>query len=106
MSSEANPRGAAPAYDEAEKGTQEIIIPTKTVFPIDEKKDPFVNDEKKALAVSTLALPPSKEVVPPVPKPAPKPKKKVSKWILWQLWFNTYRSVFLLSHKCQLMAHP
>lgn len=28
---------------------------------------------------------------PPKPKAAPKPPKKVSKWILWRLWFNTYR---------------
>jgi len=29
---------------------------------------------------------------PPKPVSVPKPeKKKVSKWILWGLWFNTYR---------------
>lgn len=28
---------------------------------------------------------------PAAAKPPAKPKKKVSKWILWQLWFNTYR---------------
>jgi hypothetical protein len=28
----------------------------------------------------------------PRPKPDPKPsKKKVSRWILWRLWFNMYR---------------
>ncbi|KXN82504.1 hypothetical protein AN958_02355 [Leucoagaricus sp. SymC.cos] len=35
---------------------------------------------------------------PPQPKPKPKaPKKKVSKWILFQLWFNTYRKLFVFS---------
>lgn len=34
-------------------------------------------------------------------KPSPKPKRKVSNWILWQLWFNTYRyhpTLHLLPH--------
>jgi hypothetical protein len=37
----------------------------------------------------------TKEVASPPPRPAPstKPKRKVSRWILWQLWFNTYRWV-------------
>lgn len=43
-------------------------------------------------------LPPSKDVVLPPKKPAQKPKKKVSKWIVFTLWFNTYRcSLFSLT---------
>lgn len=49
-------------------------------------------EKEKDLTVAT------KEVaVAPKPKPAAKPKKKVSKWILWQLWFNTYRLVLISS---------
>jgi len=60
------------------------------------------NDTKKPVDVVDL-LPSSKEkdsavtthtkevVVAAKPKPAGKPKRKVSKWVLWRLWFNTYR---------------
>ena len=86
-------RGAAPAYDDAEKGTHEHIRQVQPSYPADEKKDPFANE--KGPAVTALAVPATKKeptaALPP--KPAPKPKKKVSMWILWQLWFNTYRYV-------------
>ena len=88
------PESAAPAYDAAEKGTLE--------------------DHSKPPSVTTLALsdqtrvdtPPdaSKEVIP-IPKPiTTKPStKKVSKWILWQLWFNTYRYVSIMSTRLDLV---
>lgn len=50
-------------------------------YPKDEKKDPNI--------LSPTVIP-----APASPKPAPKPvskRKKASKWIIWQLWFNTYR---------------
>ena len=104
MSAQSNANGPAPAYDDAEKGTAEVIVsPTEltyrgekkeTEYPKDEKKDPFARDEKKDLAaVNVFPNPSVKKDTVPAPKPAPKPKKKVSKWILWQLWFNTYRYV-------------
>ena len=79
----ARPEGAAPAYDAAEKGTLEPALPPQALIlnPKDEKKA-LQAQEKGALDVKEK---------PVAPKPAPKPKKKVSKWILWQLWFNTYR---------------
>ncbi|KAI0262918.1 hypothetical protein BC834DRAFT_971733 [Gloeopeniophorella convolvens] len=87
MSSVPAPDGAAPAYDDAEKGTLEVhsrqIAPAPPTEYKDEKKD-------NSMLVST------KEVVPATKaaaKPAAK-KKKVSKWILWKLWFNTYRKLF------------
>lgn len=80
-----NPQTAAPAYDDAEKGTLEITQPLP-VFTTDTK------DEKAAM----------KDMSPPLPtltKTAHKPpaKKKVSKWILWKIWFNTYRYPLLLA---------
>lgn len=67
----------------------------EVAYPKDEKD--VYPDEKKDLAqVSTLAVTELKKDAPAPanrPKPAAKPKKKVSKWILWQLWFNTYRSL-------------
>lgn len=96
MSSEPTvPKVIIPAYDDAEKGTHEPPRPVQPSYLADEKKDPFANDEKKALAVTAMPVPAMKKethAAPPA-KPAPKPKKKVSKWVLWQLWFNTYRYV-------------
>jgi len=87
-------RGAAPAYDDAVKGTVDAPRPVQLSFPSEKKEDPFANE--KAVAISTFPVPATKEERPAAPpaKPAPKPKKKVSKWILWQLWFNTYRKLF------------
>lgn len=64
----------------------------EVAYPKDEKKGLYP-DEKKG-DVSVLPVAELKKDAPAQvnrPKPAPKPKKKVSKWILWQLWFNTYR---------------
>jgi hypothetical protein len=70
------PEPPVPAYDAAEKGTLEITAPAPALLE--------VKDEKKLIK--------EKEALPTLAKAAPKPpKKKVSKWILWQLWFNTYR---------------
>ena len=88
--SDTTPQGAAPAYSEAENGT---LSSPKAAYPKDEKK-PVYFDEKKGVEVATYPVPEKKDSPPPRPaKPAPKPKKKVSMWILWQLWFNTYRYV-------------
>lgn len=102
MSSEPTITSAAPAYDDAERGTLEVVRPapvSPVSYPSDKKEDPF-KDEKKAIATVTAVepLPSSKEKAAdaaPAPRAlaAKKPKKKVSKWIIWQLWFNTYRFV-------------
>ena len=86
--SDTTPQGAAPAYSEAEKGG---IDSPKAVYPKDEKK-PIYLDEKRAVDVAAYPVPEKKDTPATRPaKPAPKPKKKVSKWIIWKLWFNTYR---------------
>lgn len=79
--------GAAPAYSEAEKGGLET---PQLAYPKDEKKTPYF-DEKKG-AVDIMPVPELKKDSSARPsKPAPRPKKKASKWIVWQLWYNTYR---------------
>lgn len=77
-----------PRHDDAEKGVLDLSSQTNS--------PPVIGDsEKKALG----SLPPVAAPLPVVltktdkPKPA---KRKVSKWILWQLWFNTYRKLFTL----------
>lgn len=62
----------------------------ETGFPKDEKKDPYVSDEKKEVATVNVSVKKDPYLLPKSPG---KPKKKVSKWILWQLWFDTYRCV-------------
>ena len=87
---------AAPAYSEAEKGTLEMPRAMEVAYPKDEKKGLYPDEKKEDVAVNTVAVPEMKKDSPAAvnrPKPAAKPKKKVSKWILWQLWFNTYRFV-------------
>ncbi|KAF5344054.1 hypothetical protein D9756_011520 [Leucocoprinus leucothites] len=43
---------------------------------------------------------------PQKPKPVskPPPKKKVSKWILWRLWFNTYRKFFVFTFSFNMIG--
>ncbi|KAE9406419.1 hypothetical protein BT96DRAFT_1054902 [Gymnopus androsaceus JB14] len=59
------------AYDEAEKGTVDIMKLHPSIF---------FGAKHKALVAEPK-------------KPAQKPKK-VSKWVRWRLWFNTYRKFF------------
>ncbi|RDX48359.1 hypothetical protein OH76DRAFT_1352608 [Lentinus brumalis] len=92
MSSEPSPRGAAPAYDEAEKGTLDYPVEKKSLaFPSDEKKDLFTNEKKEVAAFN----------VPQVKKDpymAQKGKKQpASKTILFKLWYNTYRKLFTIT---------
>lgn len=105
MSSEPSPRGAAPAYDEAEKGTLDKVYPVDKkplTFPADEKTDPFAS-EKKDVA---LAAPQVKK--DPYAAPKGGKKKPVSKVILLKLWYNTYRYVphGLLRARQQLTGLP
>lgn len=88
------PRDAAPAYSEAEKGTLEMPRTMEIAYPKDEKKNIFPDEKKDNADVTTLPVSELKKDAPAAvnrPKAPAKPKRKVSKWILWQLWFNTYR---------------
>ncbi|KAK4150017.1 hypothetical protein C8A00DRAFT_18382 [Chaetomidium leptoderma] len=79
------------AYDDAEKGLYDSTPSLPVLSP-----PPAVHiDEKKALESITTA---DATVAPPSPPPAPAkkpPKPKPNKWILFQLWFNTYRKFFI-----------
>ncbi|KAF9036741.1 hypothetical protein BJ165DRAFT_1408808 [Panaeolus papilionaceus] len=58
---------------------------------------PLQLSEKAPLPTLETAIPLTKEKEKPVvlaPKPAPKPKRQVPRWVLWSLWFNTYRKFF------------
>ncbi|KAF8633735.1 hypothetical protein AX17_004391 [Amanita inopinata Kibby_2008] len=59
--------------------------------PLSEKKDTEKESEKKD------SDSPKKEVAKPASKPPAKPKRKVSNWILFKLWFNTYRKFFVFT---------
>ncbi|KAH6649464.1 hypothetical protein F5144DRAFT_634978 [Chaetomium tenue] len=78
------------ALDDAEKG----IYDNSAALPVIASPPVAYIDEKKVLeTVSTT----DGTVTPPSPPPAPakKPAKpKPSRWILFQLWFNTYRKFF------------
>ena len=90
MTSVPLPEGAVTVYDEAEKGTLEVPSGpvTVTAFGLVDGKV----EEIKPSAVMSSGAPISSEATKP-----PAKKKKVSKWILWTLWFNTYRCVSIVS---------
>jgi hypothetical protein len=93
MASLPPPKDAPNAYDEAERGTQDAHSgPTTVSAPgsIDEK---VVGEGKvKPPVVISSEVAPVNNATPSKP-----PAKRVSKWILWTLWFNTYRSVSIMS---------
>ena len=80
--------------DDPEKGTLEVVLPTVPVLS-QPSQDSTVNslsrpaaDEKKVADITVVPamVPTSKHA-----SAAQKPKRKVSRWIQLQLWFNTYR---------------
>jgi hypothetical protein len=78
------------ALDDAEKG----IYDNSAALPVITSPPVAYIDEKKALQTVSST---DGTVTPPTPPPAPakKPAKpKPSRWILFQLWFNTYRKFF------------
>lgn len=82
------------AIDDAEKGIYDssLTLPVLSTPPVAHL------DEKKALD-ATVALP------SPPPAPANKPPKpKPSRWILFQLWFNTYRKFFVFVTSLNLVG--
>lgn len=88
------PRGQHQVTLDAETGT---LDPLPIRLPYDEKAQlPYGADSSPAFTPTKekdSALTTTKEVVLSAKptKPVPKPKKKVSKWVLFRLWFNTYR---------------
>lgn len=85
--------------EDPEKGieVQDIPLPsfpvsaTTTVRSsyVDLAKKP-VDEEKKATEFSS-AIVPAKKDGGAAPAKKSKPKSKVSRWVRFQLWFNTYR---------------
>jgi len=86
---------AAPAYDAAEKGTLEPAMPPQALI-LSSKDEKMLMQEKEAL--------PSLEKAAAPKPPVKKPKKKVSKWILWQLWYNTYRKLFTITFTLNMVG--
>ncbi|KAJ3773855.1 hypothetical protein FB446DRAFT_834926 [Lentinula raphanica] len=68
-------------YDDPEKGTADAIVPA------------YPRDEKQLEVVQYLEVKKSETKEAPK-KPTPKPRKKVSRWIRFKIWFNTYRKFF------------
>lgn len=82
------PTANPPSPDDAEKGIASVYPGEIAINFTNEKGDlttseivPVLPEEKKAQSTPPKAAQTAS-------KPA---KRKVSKWILWQLWFNTYR---------------
>lgn len=106
MSSKTLMEGSAPAYSDAEKGLIDIHEqrPGAVVPAFTPQAPSYPVDEKKALSTTVRVFPAPKEKKEPAPAPTPAPprpaakKKKVSKWILFKIWFNTYR--YIKRHSC------
>jgi hypothetical protein len=94
MTSISLPEGAITAYDEAEKGTLEFHSGPITVAGLGLVNEKVYEKPKPSTAISTEVVP-SSDTTARVTKPHA--KKKVSKWILWTLWFNTYRCISTMS---------
>ena len=93
MASVPPPEGAPNAYDEAERGVQDVHSGSTTDSASTSINEKEVDEGKvkPAVVISSEVVPVSKTT------PSKPPAKKVSKWILWTLWFNTYRSVSVMS---------
>ena len=78
-------KGLIDAYSMRQADTT-VVVSSQLSRPLGEKE----RDEKRQELVPALPYTKEKEA-PIVAKPVVKPKKKVSKWVLWRLWFNTYR---------------
>jgi hypothetical protein len=76
-----------PRHDDAEKGVLNVSSGTVKSY------DVVVSEKKVTGSPPSLAGPTSVALTKVADKPKPA-KRKVSKWILWTLWFNTYRKFF------------
>ncbi|KAJ7702714.1 hypothetical protein B0H17DRAFT_1167086 [Mycena rosella] len=84
MSSEKHDHPTSPAYSDAESGFSESLAPELSYFPPDKPEDALASTSK------------IKEAPPTSVVKTPKAAKPVSKWIMWTIWFNTYRKFFTL----------
>jgi len=104
--------------DQLKGYTQTPVDPEKgTLDPLTVQL-PYTDDVKTPLSAADIppTFPASKEkdstvttttkevVVAAKPKPAGKPKKKVSKWVLWRIWFNTYRKFFTFTFSFNMIG--
>ncbi|KAH7359288.1 hypothetical protein B0T11DRAFT_244541 [Plectosphaerella cucumerina] len=99
-----SPGGRSQDYDDAEKGlydsTQALVA---TSSGSDEKglarhlelPSPVHEGITPSSSLPVLSLAAFPTATPPAPK-KPLPRRKISKWIKFQLWFNTYRKFFVL----------
>lgn len=87
MTTPRNPEMAAPAYDDAEKGLHETPQHQMAVVQYD-----YPKDKKDPNLITPTVIPAPSPPKPSAPKPVSK-RRKVSNWIVFQLWFNTYRYV-------------
>ena len=62
-------------------------------FPLSKEKDSAVTTTTKEVIAATKHS-----------KPPPKPKKKVPLWIVWTLWFNTYRYIVFATKADKYLA--
>ena len=79
--------------DDPEKGTLEVVLPAIPVqsqpsqdATINNLSRPGADDEKKGADLTVVPVLAQKSS-----PPSKKPKRRVSRWIRFQLWFNTYR---------------
>jgi hypothetical protein len=90
--------------DNAEKGLGLSVLPSvaegdeKTAIHIENLASPMSPIHEGITpfsSVPVLSLPSSKSPAPnSTPKKPAGPKPKISRWILFQIWFNTYRKFF------------
>jgi hypothetical protein len=95
MSSGPAENGATPVYNDPEKGTLDIVSPRSVVAPF------YPQDEKMRLTHN----PPTLKKPSAPAKPAPKRKARASRWIIFTLWFNTYRSTMSRSQLLNIHSH-
>ena len=90
------------------KGLSQTTDPEKGL--LDSQAVPYNGDVKAPLSTVSPAIPltkekdlavttTTKEVATKPSKPPSKPKKKVPLWIVWTLWFNTYRYILSIAIK-------
>jgi len=95
MTSVPLPEGTVAVYDEAEKGTLELHSGPITVAGLGLANEKVDEKPKPSTAIFTEVVP-SSDATAIATKPHAK-RKKVSRWILWTLWFNTYRCISIMS---------
>ncbi|KAK4663409.1 hypothetical protein QC763_000030 [Podospora pseudopauciseta] len=94
------PTPPSPVYSVDEKAIiqqVETVQPTPVTSPIHEGITPSSSTPVLTLASrNSPPSPASDDLKKPQGKPPAKPKRKVSRWILFQLWYNTYRKFFTI----------